>query len=678
HRSYVKSKNYRELRRIMGEGLVTYDGPTWVDQRRRVQPAFTRAAVAELRPRLERSARRFVESLAGGEQDLTAPINEVSSRLTNQVLFGVEGRRPGRLHGWIETVSEAAVARIYEPVAVPRWISTKRRRDEQAAIDAIDEEVRALFRDRQGVPNRQGVLDRQSVPDRQSVRGQQRVPNRVSVLNRVSVPNRRSVRGQKSGAPSVSCELVDDAVIGLPRSLRDQLVTLLLTGQDTLAAALKWFVLTLADHPELQFRIGAEAQTERGEAPLAKAVLFEVLRLYPPIPVVARTPVEERRLGEFAIPAGSVVLCCIEALHRHPAHWSEPARFMPERFLNASSHRAYLPFSAGPRRCIGAQLAVVQCLAVIKALFARFEVHRPSEAVVSKTTITLSPRAVRVALKPRRAVPTYPPESLRLPDELEAGGYRVRFAQSEADLLRVQRLRYRVFNRELGCGLRRSDRTELDADRFDRTSHHLLVESKAGDLVGTYRLRPPKASGGYYSEGDFELCTLPREVLQEGVEIGRACIASPDRNGRVLLLLWKGLARYLQAAGCRYLFGCSSIPGVDPKRGWGLYRRLEAEGHVHSKITVLPTSERCLPRSPSAAAFEPPLLLAGYLRQGARVCSPPALDREFRAISYFTLLDVDELPARSRRRLFSGRGWRAECSGRGWRAECSGRGWRAE
>ncbi|MCI0589737.1 MAG: GNAT family N-acetyltransferase, partial [Planctomycetes bacterium] len=156
---------------------------------------------------------------------------------------------------------------------------------------------------------------------------------------------------------------------------------------------------------------------------------------------------------------------------------------------------------------------------------------------------------------PRKApepVP-YPSFSEGLPGDVVAGKYRVDFARSAAELDEVLRLRFAVFNLELGEGLEPSHRTGRDEDPFDAGCHHLLVRHEASKrVVGTYRLQTLEMAErhrGFYSAGEFEIGDLPGEILGEAVEVGRACVAAECRQGQVLLLLWRGLLRYLLRNG---------------------------------------------------------------------------------------------------------------------------------
>jgi putative hemolysin len=148
---------------------------------------------------------------------------------------------------------------------------------------------------------------------------------------------------------------------------------------------------------------------------------------------------------------------------------------------------------------------------------------------------------------------------------------------------------------------------------------------------------------------------------REGVEVGRACIAREHRHRQVLYLLWKGLASYMEHNRCRYLFGCCSLTSQDPGLGLRALAHLEAGGHLHAalKVSPRPGLECALPAGAAATAdslgggddFRLPALFQSYLRAGAKVCGPPALDREFKTIDFFVVLDLEAL-APDLRRLF--------------------------
>jgi len=263
----------------------------------------------------------------------------------------------------------------------------------------------------------------------------------------------------------------------------------------------------------------------------------------------------------------------------------------------------------------------------------------------------------------------------------EVGRYSLRLAETAEDRDAACRLRFRVFNIELGEGLESSYRTGCDTDRFDSCCEHLLVEDKNEDnpsrrIVGTYRMQSGETAArnfGYYSEQEFSFA--PYEALRPGVlELGRACIGREHRTPEVLTLLWRGIAQYACDMGLRYLVGCSSINSQDPAQGWQMYEQLE-HYRVPAEFETLPTaqyacpieqqsahaqlspceSDRLLPAAPipTVAACKVPKLLRTYLAIGARIAAPPAWDREFGTIDFLTLLDLKLLSASARNRFLA-------------------------
>jgi putative hemolysin len=251
------------------------------------------------------------------------------------------------------------------------------------------------------------------------------------------------------------------------------------------------------------------------------------------------------------------------------------------------------------------------------------------------------------------------PEALPLA-EFTKGKYVVRFARTSEELDAVLRLRFEVFNLELNEGLESSFMTGRDADEFDLTCHHLLVvDAASGEAVGTYRLRTDEAAqdaGGFYSAGEFDLSSLPRQVLQEAVEVGRACVARDHRNKQVLFLLWKGLAAYMLHNRRRYFFGCCSLPTQEPQEGLRALSELQRRGQLHPTLRVPPLAGfECVPEGyfvvdGREAAL--PRLFETYLRFGAKVCGPPAIDRLFKTVDFFVLFDAREMDGRARQLFF--------------------------
>lgn len=261
-----------------------------------------------------------------------------------------------------------------------------------------------------------------------------------------------------------------------------------------------------------------------------------------------------------------------------------------------------------------------------------------------------------IALPAAGTRPAVTPESATSAPQLEAT-----WARHADDLRDAQRLRYRVFAEEMGARLSPPPGTApgLDADLYDRFCEHLLVRTVDTDeapsqVVGTYRVLTPDAArlvGGLYTDHEFDLVRLGR-LRPRMAELGRSCTAPEWRTGAVILLLWSSLAEFMHRNGLDLMIGCASVPMRDG-------------GHTAASLwTALrqthlaPIEEQVTPRLPLPVdelrcdlAAEPPPLIKGYLKCGAKVLGPPAWDPDFGTADLPMMLKLSELPASYRRRF---------------------------
>jgi putative hemolysin len=233
--------------------------------------------------------------------------------------------------------------------------------------------------------------------------------------------------------------------------------------------------------------------------------------------------------------------------------------------------------------------------------------------------------------------------------------YATRLARSTEDVRKAQSLRFQVFNLELNEGLEQSYATGLDEDPFDAVCDHLIVEHlPSASIVGTYRLQTghnAAAYRGYYCAQEFEF-QMFEPFREEMIELGRACVHPQHRNLVVLGLLWKGIADYARQHGGRYLFGCSSITSQDPAVGASAYADLCRRHLVQPRWRTNPLAAYdCSLSQLAAEPVKMPKLLRAYLTLGAKICGPPALDREFKTIDFLTLLDLETMPVLVRQKF---------------------------
>ena len=258
-----------------------------------------------------------------------------------------------------------------------------------------------------------------------------------------------------------------------------------------------------------------------------------------------------------------------------------------------------------------------------------------------------------VCIDTRKTAPT---DQLSIID----GRYAVRIADRPADIEAALRLRHEVFKVELGGD---AETDGLERDSFDPVCRHLIVLDRATErLVGTYRLNSFETAGsaeGFYSYGEFSIEELPPDVLTAGVEVGRACIAAEHRNTKVLYLLWRGLARYMQLADKRFLFGCCSIFSRDRLIGERAFHQLAEAGHFHDRIRVEPRRNALYLGAVGEVERKPvelPSLFNMYLRVGAKVCGPPIIDEDFGTIDFFVVFDRTAMTNKCRKTFFEGVG----------------------
>jgi putative hemolysin len=237
-----------------------------------------------------------------------------------------------------------------------------------------------------------------------------------------------------------------------------------------------------------------------------------------------------------------------------------------------------------------------------------------------------------------------------------SGAYRVRLAHPN-EVRAAQQLRYQIFNQELGHGLPSADELELDVDSFDAVCDHLVVEHEpSGSIIGTYRMQPgPRARSqlGFYCATEFDLQPLVG-LLEQSVELGRACVHQGHRNWGVLSLLWKGIARYAMQHQARYLFGCSSISSQSAAVGASVYAGLYRKHLVAAELRTKPQLGYECPLDQLCEELpDIPKLLRSYLSMGAKICGPPAIDHEFKTIDFLTLMDLESLAPAARERFLT-------------------------
>jgi cytochrome P450 len=358
-RNYTKGEGMDRVKILLGTGIMTSEGDLWRRQRRMMQPMFHRRILDQFSRLIhdvnETFAARWAAKAAAGEPiNLTDDVSELILDIVLHSIFGTDLPRLERQAGG-------------NPFAL---VAKEPNRD-----------LKFAFRFRSLSKLVAELIERRRRESEQHF-------DFLAML--------MAARERDTGAAMSNKELIDE------------LMTLIVAGHETTAAALTWTWYLISGHPETAARLEAEADAHNQQGPLAldaaesltftHQVLNEALRLYPPGWLFTRRTIEADELGGFAIAPRTDVFICPYLLHRHPQFWSDPERFKPERFAGADAAErhpfAYIPFSVGPRHCIGEHLAMFEMLAHLQAMTRRFRLTRSgNEPIELEAQINLRPRS---------------------------------------------------------------------------------------------------------------------------------------------------------------------------------------------------------------------------------------------------------------------------------------------
>lgn len=381
--NYVKGSAYDGARLLLGEGLVTAEGERWRRQRELANPAFRPARLRLYLDAMAACTRGLLDGWAGRDArmlDMGAEMSRLTLSIAGRTLFGLSA----------EDLSERAMAAFGTALAgigrrgpshfqVPLWLPLPGSLRLRRAIRELD-----------------GIV--------------------YEIIGRFRAGHRRDPEATLLGAYIESRDPESGEGMG-DRQLRDEVMTLYLAGHETTASLLAWALYLLARHPQIAERVVVELDGARLDDPptmeqlkglgYLSHVIDEVLRLYPPAWTVARNAVGEDRLLGWRVPAGAIVMVSPYFTHRLEAFWPEPKRFDPERFAPGATRArhpfAYLPFSLGPRICIGMQFALYEARLVLAMILTRYRVCAVGDTEVGCLAAgTLKPdRPIRLGIEPR-------------------------------------------------------------------------------------------------------------------------------------------------------------------------------------------------------------------------------------------------------------------------------------
>ncbi len=270
-------------------------------------------------------------------------------------------------------------------------------------------------------------------------------------------------------------------------------------------------------------------------------------------------------------------------------------------------------------------------------------------------TFALSPLSLPKGLR-HRSLSFFSGSSPAPVAPLERSALTVSWARHADEIRQAQRLRFRVFADEMGARLSTTVPGH-DVDLFDNYCEHLLVRDQVTrEVVGTYRLLTPAQAirvGSTYSDTEFDLTRL-RSLRERMVELGRSCVHPDYRHGGVIMSLWGALAEFMVRNRLDTMIGCASIPMlhngiVSGDVAASIWQQLKATHLAPIEHHVRPRLALPVERLNSSLEVEPPALIKGYLRLGAKVLGAPAWDPDFNTADLPMMMRIQDLPSRYRK-----------------------------
>jgi cytochrome P450 len=379
-RDYVKGRGIQRLKRLLGRGLLTSEQPLHLRQRRMLQPAFHRERIAGYGTRMVASTvKQSAQWQSGDTLAMDAEMTRLTLAIAADTLFSAD---VGAQSAQISESLDAAMSTF------PASMSTFGALLEKFPMLPINRRFNAA----------RAKLD--------------------AVIYGLIAERRRTPSAAHDDLLAMLLETRDDANGAMDdEQIRDEAMTIFLAGHETTANALAWTWYLLARHPAAARTLRAEIDTVLGDRLPTAAdlphlaythdVFAETMRLYPPAWIIGRIAARETQLGEWVVPAGSIVICSEYITQRSERYFRDALAFRPERWRDdpAPPKGAYFPFGGGNRRCIGEPFAWMEGVLVIATIAQRFDFEPVGDADVGiEPLVTLRPKSpVRMRVRARDA-----------------------------------------------------------------------------------------------------------------------------------------------------------------------------------------------------------------------------------------------------------------------------------
>ncbi len=338
HRNYRKSLAYRKLRLLLGNGLFTNEGESWLLHRRIAQPAFHKQKINAYAEKIQDYAEEMVGRWKGLEKvDLLHESTQVTLKIISQTLLGVEvGKEAEIVEKNLPVALSYMMRRVTSSINKPLWFPDKDIKSFKKSVRELDLLIDTIIKDK---------------------RKENKGDDLLSSL--------MTLQDEETG------ESMND------KQLRDEVITFFLAGHETSAIALTWTLYFLGTHPAVLVKLKDELSKELtpsarvgerlSKLSYTKAVVQEAMRLVSPIWILGREALKEDKIGDYTIKAGDSIIFSPYFVHRSDEYWDDPESFVPERFLDASIENSnyYFPFGGGPRLCIGNNFAIMELMILL-------------------------------------------------------------------------------------------------------------------------------------------------------------------------------------------------------------------------------------------------------------------------------------------------------------------------
>ena len=377
---YVKGLSHEKLRVAIGNGILTLEGEKWYRQRKLMQPTYTPKNIKGFATIMTDESQNLIgrwqnQLPADGVVDINQEMTRVTMKVISRTMFGLDMdenfREAARA---LITLLEYTSASTNSLIDVPLFIPTAGNQRLKHAKQVLREFLMGVIQTRRT----NGLSD-----------------DLLSML--------MSSRDEESGNMMTDEQLHDEALITF------------FAGHETTASLLTWTWYLLSKNPEVEAKLHAELGSvlngrtptldDLPNLPYTRMILDEALRLYSPVPLLARDAVEDDELAGYHIPKGTMVVAMPYATHRHPQYWQKPLEFYPEHFEAAAVAQrpryAYFPFGSGQRICIGLHFAHMEAALILADVAQRYQlrlaqpndgrlsyvgVARPKQPIMMKVT----------------------------------------------------------------------------------------------------------------------------------------------------------------------------------------------------------------------------------------------------------------------------------------------------